>query len=233
METKVNSAGKQQPMKKNGQYTFKNFHSPNIKEEKVEISSNKYKDLNKLEEEEYDKVYNELATYSMYDWKLNKGEKNAIEDYTTESVDYNDYLREGKPYTTYSDDYDEVIDKISRVIDKYELKDNIKVFRVSDNQLIKNAKVGDIVSDKAFISTTPFKASLYDYKKKWGAFKDYNYEILVPKGKGRGAYIAPYSHFGYSEEEFLLQKDSKFKVVSINGKNIKLELLTDDISNKK
>ena len=190
----------------------------------IEDFDTEYNDLNKLEEDECDKIYGDLELFSTYEWKLNRNEKVAIQKYTNESIDYNTYLRNKRMD---DENINDTIDALSKAIDRFELKDNLKVFRISDDLLIRNKKVGDIVEDKAFISTTPIKSALYDYKEKWGGGKDYNYEILIPKGKGRGAYIAPYSHFGYTEEEFLLQKNSKFKILDIDGKNVKLELVVD------
>jgi len=39
----------------------------------------------------------------------------------------------------------------------------------------------------------------------------YKFIITVPAGVGRGAYIAPLSHY-QSENEFLLQRGSSFKI---------------------
>lgn len=190
----------------------------------IEDFDTEYNDLNKLEDEALDEAHGDLESFSYFDWKLNRGEKVAIEKYTNDSLPYNEYLRSDRRD---EEGINDTIDNLSKAIDRFELKDNLKVFRISDDLFIKDKKVGDIVKDKAFMSTTPYKSALRDYKEKWGRFKDYNYEILIPKGKGRGAYIAPHSHFGFTEEEFLIQKDSSFEILSIDGKNIKLKLVVD------
>lgn len=190
----------------------------------IEDFDTEYNDLNKLEDDEWDKIYEDLEDFAYDDWMLQRNETTAIEKYTNDSTAYNEYLRAG---TEDDDNINDTVDALSKAIDRFELKDNLKVFRISDDLLIRDKKVGDIVEDKAFMSTTPFLDTLNKYKEKWGKYKEYNYEILVPAGKGRGAYIAPYSHFGFEEKEFLLQKNSKFKILDIDGKNVKLELVVD------
>lgn len=67
--------------------------------------------------------------------------------------------------------------------------------------------IGSIATDGGFLSTTPYEGG--------GFTRNVTYRILVPKGS-EGVYVDKYSkHSG--EQEFLLQSNSKFRVIDIVG----------------
>ena len=68
------------------------------------------------------------------------------------------------------------------------------------------ARIGDVVMDKAFVSSSAVKGQ--------GFYGEVKYHIKTPAGKGIGAYVDPISmHKGSSESEFLFQRGSKFRIV--------------------
>ena len=188
------------------------------------ILSNRFIDLNQEGNEE-DQLLDELEEFSLNKWNLNPREKRAIDEYTSDSKPINDYLR-GK--TRHNERNDKIISDLDNAIKRFELKNNLKVYRASDDSLIKDKNVGDVVQDNAFLSTTPFKNSLADYRAKWGGnYKPYTYIINIPKGAGRGAYLPYYSHFGFTENEFLLNRNNKYKISNIDKDKIYLDLLEE------
>lgn len=107
---------------------------------------------------------------------------------------------------------------------KSELPDDILVHRQVGREMVdlyKKAPKG-IFHDEGFTSTTPIKGS-------YGEAIDI--EIKVPAGKGAGMWIEPIS-MCKDENEFLLNRGTKFKVVEIDesGKRplVKLEVIGRD-----
>lgn len=179
-------------------------------------------DLNK-EGLKSDKMQDFLEGFSLDNWHLSKREKDAIENYTTLSNEINPYLR-GQT-TKQRDDVDEDVAALDSAISRFELPYDLRVYRASDDSLIKGKKIGDIVEDKAFVSTSPYKGPVEDFRKKWGGGSKLTYIINVPKGKGRGAYLPYYSHQGFSEDEFLLGRNNKFKINNIDGNKVFLDMV--------
>ena len=107
---------------------------------------------------------------------------------------------------------------------KSELPDNILVHRQAGYgmlDLYKKAPNG-IFHDEGFTSTTPVKGSFSG---------SIDIEIKVPAGKGAGMWVDPISEYK-GENEFLLNRGTKFKVVEIDesGKRplVKLEVIGRD-----
>lgn len=148
----------------------------------------------------------------------------------------NSYLRKTKKsdYAGYSPtDLKARIKEIDTALSKFDLKNNIMVYRGSTNHLIGGAKtvddvkkiVGSVVRDKGFMSTSTRKSSAFS--------DDVHYEIKVPKGKDRGAYVGGVSHFGH-EKEFLLNRGTQFKVLGAReGKYGKLIVQLEVVGRKK
>ncbi len=106
-------------------------------------------------------------------------------------------------------------------ISSYSLKENIKVYRAIKPEVFQDywddiqQLVGQEYTDAAFMSTSPLKTST-------AVNKDCIMEIFVPAGKGRGAYINNLSGFQDEEYEFLLSRNSKFKIISVEETEEKL-----------
>ena len=105
--------------------------------------------------------------------------------------------------------------RIERAMDKFNLTENITVWRGGSNRLVGGATtveelkamVGSVVHDNGVMSTAVTRGGMWD---KSGG-KNIGYEIEVPKGRGRGVFIDPVSaHKG--EQEFMVRPGTKFKI---------------------
>lgn len=159
-------------------------------------------------------------------------QKAAINSYSQlEYIPINNYWRKEGDWL--SVDVKSVM-KMTKAIDEaigaYELKTPIKVYRAVSPDLfkehLKNIQEleGEDYSDKAFMSTSPtMESSVLE--------SDFTMEIYVPAGKGVGAYINELSVFENEEYEFLLARDSKFKIIKAEKKNNKYYIKMEMIEN--
>lgn len=112
---------------------------------------------------------------------------------------------------------------LDEAIASFNLKSDIKTYRAVQPEAFQEYwdniqdLVGKEYTDPAFMSTSPFKGSD-------AVNKDCVMELLIPAGKGRGAYINDLSGFKDKEYEFLLARDSKFKIYSVEETEEKLIL---------
>ena len=153
---------------------------------------------------------------SFGDWekKLTALEKNTTVNYTGSAYEgINRRLREGAALGGYKMDVEGIDDAIA----KFELKDDIKVYRGTSSSALKslfgdrhitaediNKKFkGAVVRDKAYLSTATNPGASFGG---WVRF-----EITVRKGKGKGAFLAPISKHK-SESEFLLKRNAGLKI---------------------
>lgn len=165
-----------------------------------------------------------------FNWirELTDDERDAVKEYT--SIGYsgvNRYLR-GQDEATPEDL--KLIQELDKSIEKFTLKDDIVVYRnVSRNALPPYGYdimdlIGKEYNDKGFMSTSLITE---------GAFSrhDIMLKILVPKGKGRGAYINELSFFKDEEYEFLIKRDAKFKINEVESGRmtvLSLEMIVDE-----
>ena len=120
----------------------------------------------------------------------------------------------------------QMISDIKSALSKFDLKDDILVYRRTNirmyDKYLEAYNNGGLYCEKGFLSTTLVKSSFG----KGGC----DIVIKVPKGKGRGAWIAPRSLFRPKQEEneFLLNCDQMFIVKAVHppekGKNALVEL---------
>lgn len=113
-----------------------------------------------------------------------------------------------------------VIKTIEHAIDNFELKDDMIVHRKVSMSLMKQFQVNDIWQDEGFCSTSTVNGSYSGHID--GDVCDIT--IKVPKGKGRGAWMAPISKFP-NENEFLLNRGTLFKILSIKGNHVEMEIV--------
>ena len=102
----------------------------------------------------------------------------------------------------------EMISDISSAISKFELPEDIKVFRTCENDVLEKlqTKIGSTFHDDGFVSTSVVREKQ--------ASGNIFMEISVPKGQGVGAWVNPLS--GKPEEyEFLLNRGTDFLVTDI------------------
>ena len=135
-----------------------------------------------------------------------------------------------------STDMQDTVRDITTALDKFKLKRALTVYRGADESIFGSrktaaeindlARAGARLTDKGFMSTSASEGAQFH--------NSYRFVITVPAGTGRGAYIAPVSHYG-SENEFLLQRNSTFKIVKAvdNGRFIDVHLRLDPKKKKK
>lgn len=127
-----------------------------------------------------------------------------------------------------------LIENIKSALNKFDLKEDILVYRRTNIRMYQKYldayNNGGLYCEKGFLSTTLVKSSFGKGK--------CDIVIKVPKGKGRGAWIAPRSLFRPKQEEneFLLNSGQMFIVKAVHppkdGKNALVELELMDIDAK-
>lgn len=151
------------------------------------------------------------GAYNQWELATTQDERDSVTKYTSSYYSVlNGILRKGNSATAEDQKH---IKNIDKAISEFVLTDKITVFRGSGTHLIngystveeinKNLK-GAIVQDKGYMSTASVKGNNFS--------GEIMYEITVTPGKGKGAFIAPISHFDKQEIEFLLKRGSKFRV---------------------
>lgn len=149
---------------------------------------------------------------------LNDNEYKNTRDYTgSDYIEMNKFLRRGiVPSYETKESLTDKTDSIADGLSRFQLPRNITVYRGADGRSLFGTSLdgvnvsnfnamfkGAILQDKGFASASIRKGRQFP--------KNVVYEIRVPKGKGRGAYVAPISNHE-TEKEFLIQRDSYYKI---------------------
>lgn len=191
--------------------------SPNLPESAI-INPNTFR---RFETPNQVKEWENLVTPA---WKesLTAQEANDITKYTGSMYyNINKNLRAGGG----DERYDGMASNISSGIGKFNLLENITVYRGLD-QNIFSASAGDLPGvtfmDNAFMSTTLLEEKLFS-----GTVQ---MEIRVP-AKSRGAPINPLSNFKDQEFEFLLDAGTEFRIIEAKEEGGKLRLITEVVEN--
>lgn len=151
--------------------------------------------------------------YNSWKDKLSQIEYEAVRRYTGEDyMDINDALR-SSGLSSASADIQQCIADMTRALATFNLKKSITVYRGGNGAIFGGdktvaeinamAKAGARLVDKGFMSTSASQGANFSGL--------YQFVITVPAGVGRGAYVAPLSHYR-SENEFLLQRGTTFKI---------------------
>ena len=163
---------------------------------------------------------------------LSQEEARAIGEYCADGYyDINNYWRK---YGDWQDINAERVkhqtEMLDGVIARYDLKEPIKVYRAIQPEAFESywddiqKIVGTEYTDAGFMSTSPIKTST-------AVNKDCIMELFIPSGKGRGAYVNNVSGFQDEEYEFLLARDSRFRVIGAEETEDKLILKMEWIGN--
>ncbi len=183
------------------------------------------------------------SKYSRWLDNLSTDEREAISWYAADGYgDINDYWRKRNGWEYISSNVVKASEKIDSAISKFELKENIKVYRgvgqIFEDSIIEKGKwsdiheiVGKTYHDSGYGSTTVLSGNSV------AKSKPVLFEIDIPAGKGRGAYINKLA--GQNEDieyEFLIARNSDFKItdVVINKEPIpsqtiiKMRMITDE-----
>ena len=149
---------------------------------------------------------------------LKSSEKSAVTWYTGSAYGpLNENLRSGDSPTDLSkcSDYQQAkIKDLDAALAKGVLKEPVTVYRGSTADLLGGRKtvadiqelVGATIKDKGYVSTSISKGKTFH--------GEVGYKIVVPSGKGRGAYVGNISNIP-GENEFLLKRNSSFKVMGV------------------
>lgn len=146
---------------------------------------------------------------------LSTREEQIVSDYCGDGYyDVNAYLRHTGDWKSVNSGYtEEFVKNLDSAINKFNLTDSITVFRGVDENAISNLDlkhlVGEIYEDKGYMSASPIRSDIVDNKSAL-------FEIQVPSGNGRGAYINSLSGFKNVEYEFLLKRGTKCEVTSVD-----------------
>lgn len=153
---------------------------------------------------------------------LSKEEKRSIKKYTSNSDNEkkNKFYKKLNAMLRGDAPYDPKLQKhavnISDALWKCEIKRDIVCYRGTDVNIVEGSKPGAILTADQFTSTSVIKSRALDGQ--------YHMTIYVPKGTRGVAYIEPLS--GYpSQRELLLDKDTTYRVLSVQGNNIELEVV--------
>lgn len=174
--------------------------------------------LRRTNREDYDRRRKEFekSAYGKWYGELDSEQTMAVVNYTgddysaingllrTEMTENQVKLWDSYNTTTTKENIDHLTDAISR----FELHDNIQVYRTCEMDVFRNLRknVGSVFVDDGFTSTSILKTPV--------ASGNVRMVIDVPASKGVGAWISPLS--GIEEEyEFLLQRGTRFRIDAI------------------
>ncbi len=181
----------------------------------------------------------ESSSYTKWLSSLSDEEKRSLRFYTSNGyIKINDILRQQKEWKGTS----ATIRNIDKAISSFELKEDITVYRgvrdfygasivESDDWNDIRETIGKTFLDKGFGSSTALHGNSV------ATSKPFLFEIEIPAGKGRGAYINRLSStFEDDEYEFLIARNSKFKIIDVYENNepippqkiIKMRMIVDD-----
>ena len=163
------------------------------------------------EADEYFSVGKQGGMFPDWERTATGEERDATNFYTSMSYwEINGYLRKGT-LDEASEKIQNAVKNIDSAVKKFNLKDDIIVYRGGSAKLIGGAitvdqikaKVGKVFRDDGITSTSVTKDKAYN--------KGVIYEIKVPKGRGRGIYVEPITDF-HGEYEFMMGRGTNFKI---------------------
>lgn len=131
------------------------------------------------------------------------------------NIPYNRFLRGFRNPEEDDEDYSNDISIIVKEISKFELQENIVVYRYTYKGLFKHmfkslkAEVGKSFMDKGFVSTTLVSKLLKRFAKEHNC--DCILKLYLPKGT-KGAYVS-FDKSILNEHEFLIPPNATFKLV--------------------
>ena len=175
-----------------------------------------YKNLSFREIKEYEKASSSLLK------TLTKNERKALGKYFVSGYDEINRFLSGE--TKQNTKLEEKIKNMDSAIAKYNLEDNIIVYRGTDRKYYENLKVNDIIEEKVYYSTSLSQevAEQFVIDRK-NPSDGILVEIKVPKGSNV-LYIGNNGSFEF-EQEMLIGRNTKYKVLEIGRYRIILEII--------
>lgn len=189
---------------------------------KFKKAETKYKEVDKELENKLQEESNKV-----YALAREQGTIGGLNTYTEEYyADVNYYLREGKFADNdkeYCDFVKRTITDLDRTIKNYNLQEDIVTYKGTSSLYYDKYKEGEVFILKDFNSTS------IDKQISDRVFKDkenpYMLEIRVPKGT-KGMYLGRNSA-NSTEKEFLIDRNTKYKVISKENNYMILEVIKD------
>ena len=175
-----------------------------------------YKNLSFREIKEYEKASNSFLK------TLTRNERKALGKYFVSGYDEINRFLSGEPKQNTK--LEEKIKNMDSAIAKYNLEDDIIVYRGTDRKYYENLKVNDIIEEKVYYSTSLSQevAEQFVIDRK-NPSDGILVEIRVPKGSNV-LYIGNNGAFE-SEQEMLIARNTKYKVLEIERDRIILEII--------
>ena len=175
-----------------------------------------YKNLSFREIKEYEKASNSFLK------TLTRNERKALGKYFVSGYDEINRFLSGEPKQNTK--LEEKIKNMDSAIAKYNLEDDIIVYRGTDRKYYENLKVNDIIEEKVYYSTSLSQevAEQFVIDRK-NPFDGILVEIRVPKGSNV-LYIGNNGSFEL-EQEMLIGRNTKYKVLEIGRDRIILEII--------
>lgn len=176
----------------------------------------------KILSEEEIKVYNKNSY--MFFKNLSKPEKRAICEYTQDNEFIINFIKGNASVDNIRGmKLDDIVENVDLVISKYQLQEDLMVFRGTDRNHYKDLNVNDEFVSKIYYSTSLIKEIAELYKEKDKNSEPVLLEILLPKGS-RCFYTGEPLAGGYGAE-LIIARDTKYKVINIDSDTIKLEVI--------
>jgi len=152
-----------------------------------------------------------------------KHEKLVLDKYTKGHLDeMNEYLAQGSQGFV-KGRFTKEIKSIDMAIEKFHLDKDIVVFRGTDASFYEKGRIGDILKERVYYSTSVVETVAADKAKQ--NLKPLLAEIRVPKGS-KGLYIGENSAYIIKDQfEFLLKRGTKYLIVGKTDTHIILEVV--------
>lgn len=205
-----------------------------IKEKKLPISDwENMKTFNSYEVKESLLYFKEETVK----WRkqLSEDEVKAVNSYTGDDYLFiNGYLRKNREMGNEAiESVKKQIKLIDDALSKFEVKDYVRLYRGCPRKdKITKDMIGNIIQDPAYQSATTLynQAAEFAEPNNYGE-KEHIFEICMPPGKGRGAYVCSVSEI-QSESEFLIARGTRFKIIDVNESygivNVRLEVAENE-----
>lgn len=147
--------------------------------------------------------------------KLSQKERHAVEDYGEDSRSLNAYLRQKKSAKDEDAEYNNWTANIDGAMKKYKFPFDVIVYRGISGRGQKklfDLKEEEVFFDRGFVSVTPILkiASAYTSKS--------ILKIRIPKGTS-------FAYGAWTQKEFVLPRNSKFKILGKSEEKTKYEIM--------
>ena len=149
---------------------------------------------------------------------LTKNERKALGKYFVSGYDEINRFLSGE--TKQNTKLEEKVKNMDSAIAKYNLEDNIIVYRGTDRKYYEDLNEGDIIQEKVYLSQEVAEQFVIDRKNPSHGIL---VEIRVPKGSNV-LYIGNNGSFEF-EQEMLIGRNTKYKVLEIGRDRIILEII--------